>query len=127
MAHVPPFNAQQLMSIAKILAETNEGLTGSQIEYILKNCGIPDVASALTKWKRLFNAFVEFQNERKFGNHVVKFINNAMDPVQYTSSPEVFSSRREQLNAVLAFSGFEVGKDGKVRWARRATNLDEAL
>jgi len=127
MERVPPFDAQQLTSIAKILADTDDGLTGSQIGYLLKDCKIPDITPDQTKWKRLFNAFVEYQNQRKFGNHVVVFINKAMNPVQYTSSPPAFASRRDQLNAVLAFSGFTVKDDGKVWWAKRATNLDEAL
>jgi len=127
MERVPPFDSQQLTSIAKILADTVDGLTGSQIAYLLQDSKIPDVTPEQTKWKRLFNAFVEFQNQRQFGNHVVLFINKAMNPVQYTSSPGVFESRRGQLNAVLSFTGFSIGNDGKVRWATRATNLDEAL
>jgi uncharacterized protein (TIGR02391 family) len=127
MDRVPIFDAQHLTSIAKILADTDEGLTGSQIGYLLQDCEIPDIASDQTKWKRLFNAFVEFQNQRQFGNHVVVFVNKAMNPVQYTSSPQVFASRRDQLNTVLAFSGLSVGEDGKVRWVKRATGLDEAL
>ena len=127
MEKVPVFDAQHLTSIAKILADTEDGLTGSQIGYLLQDCEIPDVASDQTKWKRLFNAFVEFQNRRQFGNHVVVFVNKAMNPVQYTSSPQVFALRRDQLNTVLAFSGLSVGEDGKVRWVRRATGLDEAL
>jgi uncharacterized protein (TIGR02391 family) len=127
MQRVPTFDAQHLASIAKILADTDDGLKGSQIEYLLKDCKIPDVSPSSTKWKRLFNAFVEFQNERQFGNHVVVFINKAMNPVQYTSAPEVFQSRRDQLNAVLAFSGILIGDDGKVRWTKPASNLEEAL
>jgi uncharacterized protein (TIGR02391 family) len=127
MEKVPIFDAQHLTSIAKILADTEDGLTGSQIGYLLQDCEIPDIASDQTKWKRLFNAFIEFQNRRQFGNHVVVFVNKAMNPVQYTSSPQVFAIRRDQLNTVLSFSGLSVGEDGKVRWVRRATGLDEAL
>jgi uncharacterized protein (TIGR02391 family) len=81
----------------------------------------------MTKWKRLYNAFVELQNQRQFGNHVVVFINRAMNPVQYTSDPQGFARRRDQLNAVLSFSGLYIGDDGKVRWSQKATSLDEAL
>jgi hypothetical protein len=35
MQQVPPFNAQHLTSIAKVLAETADGLTGSEIGYLL--------------------------------------------------------------------------------------------
>jgi hypothetical protein len=67
---VPPFDAQHLQSIAKILADTDSGLTGSEIGYLLTDCRIPDPNPEMTKWKRLFNAFVGFQNQRQFGNHV---------------------------------------------------------
>jgi len=127
MESIPPFNAQHLTSISRILADTGTGLTGSQIGYLLQDCKIPDTTSGMTKWKRLFNAFVEFQNERHFGNHVVVFINRAMDPVQYTSSPQQFAERRDRLNAVLSFSGIWIGEDGKARWTSKAGNLQEAL
>ena len=127
MAKIAPFDAQHLTSIAKILGETSEGLKGSEIEYLLQDCKIPDVSPEMTKWKRIFNAFVTFQNEIKFGNHVVVFINKAMNPVQYTHTPEKFATRRDHLNTVLSFSGLYIGDDGKVRWSKKAQNLDEAI
>jgi len=102
---VAAFDAEHLTSIAKILADTAEGLTGSQIEHMLRECRLPDPTPTMTKWKRLYNAFVEFQNARQMGNHVVIFVNRAMNPVQYTSDPGAFERRRDQLNAVLSFSG----------------------
>jgi len=127
MERVQPFSAQDLTSICKILADTMEGLTGTEIGYLLLDCRIPDVSPEITKWKRLFNAFVEFQNKRQFGNHVVVFINRTMNPVQYTDKPSVFVERRDRLNSVLSFVGLSVGDDGKVRWSKRAHNLDEAM
>ncbi len=127
MEIVPPFNPQQLMPICKVLADTQTGLTGSEIGYLLNDCDIPDSSAEMTKWKRLFNAFIEFQNKRQFGNHVVVFINRSMNPAQYTGMPQIFEDRRERLNTVLSFSGMQVGEDGKIRWAKKAVNLDEAM
>jgi uncharacterized protein (TIGR02391 family) len=127
MEQVPPFNPQQLTAIAKILGETGSGLTGAQISYLLQDARIPDVSPDMTKWKRLFNALVEHQNAKQYGNHVVMFINRAMNPVQYTDTPTLFDSRREQLNVVLAFCGMTVGEDGKVRRATHAATLPDAL
>ena len=127
MEKVAVFNPQQLEAIARILADTGTGLTGSQIAYLLRDCKIPDVSPDMTKWKRLFNAFVENQNRCQFGNHVLMFINRAMNPVTYTGSPEVFASRQAQLNSVLAFCGMAVGDDGKVRRAAQARDLDDAI
>lgn len=125
--NIPPFDAQHLESIARILADTADGLTGSQIGYLLQDCRIPDVTPQMMKWKRLFNAFVAIQNERHIGNFTVMFINRAMKPVQYTGQPQRFRLRQDQLNSVLAFSAMHVGEDGKVRRSARADNLDDAL
>jgi len=127
MDRVPVFNAQHLESIARILADTETGLTGSQIGYLLTDCKIPDTNPDMTKWKRLFNAFVEYQNKLQFGNHVVVFINRAMNPVQYAANPHVFASRRDRLNVVLAFSGIYIGDDGRARRSKPSTDLSDAL
>jgi hypothetical protein len=47
---------------------------------LLGDSRIPDVDPSNTEWKRLYNAFADFQNKRQFGNHVVLFINRAMNP-----------------------------------------------
>jgi uncharacterized protein (TIGR02391 family) len=127
MEKVACFNPQQLTSVAKVLGDTADGLKGSEIEYLLRDCRMPDPTPEMTKWKRLFNAFVEVQNQKQVGNHVLMFINRAMNPVQYTSQPRVFTERRDRLNTVLAFSGMFVGEDGRVRRSQRAENLDQAL
>jgi uncharacterized protein (TIGR02391 family) len=115
------------MSLAKALGDTEDGLTGPQIGYLLAQSNVPDVDPTNTKWKRLFNAFVAFQNERHFGNHVVVFINRAMDPVQFTADRSRFDRWRNRLNAILAFSGMSVGDHGRVRRVKPASNLDEAI
>lgn len=127
MERLRPFTSQQLQAIAGILADTETGLTGAQIGHILLDCKVADVTPDITKRKRLFNAFVEHQNSRQFGNHVVMFINRAMNPVTYTASPDVFTLRRARLDAVLAFCGMSIGEDGRVRRATTAKGLDEAI
>jgi uncharacterized protein (TIGR02391 family) len=124
---IPLFNPQQLTAIAKILADTNAGLTGSQIDYLVQDAGMEDVTPGITKWKRLFNAFVGSQNKWQYGNHVVMFITRAMNPVEYTDKPGVFADRRQKLNVVLSFCGLELGTDGKMRPVQHAKDLDDAL
>lgn len=123
---IPTFDAQRLEAIAKVLGDTENGLTGSQIGYLLRDSNIPDIDPTNTKWKRLFNAFIAFQNEHQVGNHVVVFITRAMAPASYTERQTEFRLRQDRLNTVLAFSGLYVRDDGKVRRASAATTLDEA-
>jgi uncharacterized protein (TIGR02391 family) len=127
MERIPRFDSQQLTAISKILADTNRGLTGTEIEHLLRECQIPDVSIEMTKWKRLFNALAGIQNEKQVGNHTVMVINRAMNPVQYTERPELFAARRQELNTVLAFCGMTIGEDGRIRRVQVATNLSDAM
>ena len=52
---VPPFSAQHLEAICSVLADTDTGLTGSEIGYLLQDSRIVDTDQTLTKWKRLFS------------------------------------------------------------------------
>src|SRR4051812_38034222 len=96
------FSAQQLEAISRILGHTDTGLTGTEIGYLLRDSRIPDSSPDMTKWKRLFNAFVDFQNEHGVGNHVLVFVKRAMDPARYVENPTCFHARRNRLNPVLA-------------------------
>ncbi len=126
MNRIPPFDAQHLEAACRILAETANGLTGSEIGYLLQDCRVEDVAPEMTKWKRLFNAMVNVQNKHQVGNHLIMFINRAMNPVSYSRNKESFDWRRNELNVVLAFSGFSVREDGKVVRVTKETTISGA-
>lgn len=125
--NIRPFQPAQLEKISQILGVTIGGLTGSEIGHKLAQCKIPDSDPTNTKWKRLYNAFAEFQNKHKIGNHVIVFINEVMNPASYTDCPELFNERKDQLNTVLALSGFFIETDGKIKKSKKAKTLDEAL
>jgi uncharacterized protein (TIGR02391 family) len=89
--------------------------------------GLVDPDVGLTKWKRLFNALAQAQNKSQVGNHLIMFVNRAMAPARYISTPELFEWRRDGLNVSLAFAGYSVRDDGKVVHATRETTLSGAL
>ncbi|OIQ78006.1 protein of unknown function (hypoth_ymh) [mine drainage metagenome] len=126
MTTIAPFNSQHLEAACRVLADTERGLTGTQIERLLQEIKVADPSPSMTKWKRLFNALAAAQNQHKLGNHLIMLINRAMDPVNYARDPGTFSWRRDELNVVLAFSGFYVREDGRVGHADKATTLDAA-
>jgi len=126
MERIQPFNAQKLEAACRVLADTERGLTGSEIGYLLQDCKLTDVSPNMTKWKRLFNALVEAQNKYQVGNHLIMFINRALDPVKYARDKDKFEWRRNELNVVLSFSGFSVRKDGKVIHTNKETTLKGA-
>lgn len=138
MDRVPPFDARHLTSIAKILADGERSLTAEQLAALLRDSKISDCSPESVGWKRLFSAFIELQNQRHFGNHVIVFVNRAVSLARSTWPERAVAQQREQLNAVLALSGTSIGDDGKVHWdapapssradaATRAARLRAAL
>lgn len=90
MARLPCFDSAQLEAVWKVLADTTHGLKGDEIGYILADMRIADPDVGGTKWKRLFNALGLAQNTHGVGNHLLMFINRAMAPARYLSTPELF-------------------------------------
>lgn len=126
MERIAPFDAQQLEAACKVLADTERGLTGTEIGHLLQDCKVQDVSPATTKWKRLFNALAGVQNKHQVGNHLIMFINRALNPVSYARDRSKLEWRRSELNVVLAFAGFEVREDGKVARTSVATTISAA-
>lgn len=127
MEHVRPFKLTQLEAIARIFADTEEGLTGTEIAHLLKECRIPDPSPSLPKEKRLLKALAEYQDDRQFGNHVVMFINRAMNPANYKTTRDLFVGRQMQLARILAAARMTVGDDGRVRRLRLSPDADDPI
>jgi uncharacterized protein (TIGR02391 family) len=123
MERIPLFSSQHLQAACKVLADTERGLTGSEIGHLLQEIKVADVSPDLTKWKRLFNALADAQNKYQVGNHLIMFINRALNPVSYAQNKNAFEWRRDELNVVLAFSGFYIREDGNVAHSSTETTL----
>lgn len=126
MGPIGAINSNQLEAICKVLADTSQGLTGSEIGHLLTQMGIGDPDPTMTKWKRLYNALAARQNSDGHGASVCQFIQAAMEPVRFTGQSEKFEERRDALNQVVAFLGFSLGDDGKLQKGEAAKTLPEA-
>ncbi|PHV23777.1 TIGR02391 family protein [Janthinobacterium sp. BJB446] len=126
MNRLPCFESAQLEAACKVLGDTANGLSGSEIGYILQEIEVPDPTPSMTKWKRIFNALAEAQNKHAVGNHLIMLVNKAMAPAKYTSTPELFCWRQDGLNVALAFAGYAVRDDGKVIHTTRETTVQGA-
>jgi len=126
MAVIPSFDETHLEQICGVLGATSGGLTGSEIGSLLAQLGIKDDFPTDTKRRRLFAALCNRQRADGCGNYVVAFIQKAMDPVRYVNDRDGFEQRRHGLNHVLAFSGYALGEDGKLRLQQAVKTLDEA-
>lgn len=78
-----------LERISKILGDTSNGLTGSEISYFLQQCNIKDVTPEITKWKRLYSALASVQNFDKCSNKILRFIQIVLNPARFTDNPQI--------------------------------------
>ena len=122
----PCFSQTQLESIADALADTNEGLTGSEIGHLLATCRMSDPNPSMTKRYRLYNAFVKSQNTHQNRLAVLAFIRKAMKPERYARSAARFEPMRANLNRALAFAGLSVDSSGTLSAGEQARTLPEA-
>jgi len=135
-----PLNEQQLKSICGILADTNRGLTKTELKSTLHNCGISEVDDGgqtinggmfyqigFNKRDWLYNCFVADINKYHTYSNVFKFIESALSPISYTleEKREKHLWRFEEINKVLLLLGMQVGNDGKLRQTAKASTLDE--
>lgn len=119
------FDDSVLQRICDVLADTDGGLTGSEIGRYLGQLGIPDPGSSITKRHRLFAALQAQQNRDRSWACVVRFIKVTMAPVNYTDRQTSFDDRRSRLNEVLGFAGLVLRSDGQLATAKATTKLSE--
>jgi uncharacterized protein (TIGR02391 family) len=126
MDRVEVFDGQTLEGACRILGHTERGLKGEEIGRLLQEIEVADVSPEMTKWKRIYNAMATIQNQKQVGNHLLMFIIRAMKPVLYVNRQEDFQWRRDQLNVILAFSGYFVRDDGRVGRVEKTTTIEGA-
>lgn len=127
MSPVKSFDHAEVEQLAKILGETNAGLSGSEITEMFCACGISEILPPTsTKWRRILEALWTKQSEDSCGNIVLAFVQEVMRPVRHRGDSAWFEATRADLNEVFAFSGLELGSDGQFRGRVLATTISEA-
>lgn len=126
MANLPCFDASTLEAACRVLGETTRGLTGAEIDFVLRDMRIGDPTLTDSKWKRIFNALAKAQNEHQVGNFLIMFINRAMAPARYATKPELFAWRQDGLNVALSFAGYAVDDKGRVVHTTAESSVDGA-
>lgn len=126
MNKIKPIRANILEGIARIVGDTNRGLTGSEIGYILQMAKLKDVDSASTKWRRIYNSFAEFQNRSQSCNNILNFVKLSMDPARYIGKKALFDELRDELNQQMSFAGFQISEGGTLQKIKKISTLSEA-
>lgn len=122
----PAWDMSVLTRVAKVLADTADGLTGSQIGELLAGLDMGDPGAGITKWRRLHEAFVRRQKRDGHPQRIITFITWAMSPANYIDAPKLFTLRQDRLNEALTFVSLRVNDKGQVARGAHSTTLDEA-
>src|SRR5690606_17518927 len=104
MSAIPMLPEGQIEALARLLGECG---TGTDISRVLNDRGLSDDSGQSTKWKRLYWVFMESQRRYQCANQVLDFVQSFMTPVRFVGKSDEFEARRQELNAILAFSGLE--------------------
>jgi hypothetical protein len=123
---VPSFPLNVLERICDVLADTSTGFTGSEIGKLLTRLNIADPLPQMTKRVRLYEALRQRQDADRCANLVVAFIQESMNPVRHTEAAGWFDSKREELNKILAFAGYELTERGTIQTVTPAHTLTDA-
>lgn len=121
-----PIDGGTLEGLARILADTNNGLTGPELSKFIPEALLKDIDPTNTKWKRLYNSFVEFQNRTKTSNHILKFISITMNPSRYIGQFDKFETIRAELNKRLSFIGLELNESAIFNPVETSKTINEA-
>lgn len=119
---LPLFNDSHVRQLSRILADA---ASHTELSRLLRACSIAEAGSG-SKADRILGALLTRQTQDRCGNNVGAFVQAMLDPARFTSAPERYEELRHEANQVLAFSGLQVGKDGKLKAVPPATTLDEA-
>lgn len=123
LPNAPCFNRSQLEQLARILGDE---VTGSTLPSLLSQVGLYEEQVISTKWKRIFNAFVIYQNDKKCSNQIMKFIKLVAEPTNYLGKQEQYNQLLENISKVLSFVGYEIHEDGKLYSCNISKTLSDA-
>lgn len=119
----PHIAANVLETLSKTLGGA---LTNTEIDKYLADSNLKNVEPVGTKWRRLYNSFVEYQNRMQFSNGILRFVQISIHPTRFVHNKDLFESTRTDLNKILSFIGLQLGENGRFRSTEKATTISQA-
>lgn len=115
-----------LEGISQILGDTEKGLKGTEIQSLLAQVHIVDTEPLITKWRRLFCAFANYQNDKQCSNGILNFIKEALAPAKFVNNPTEFEEKRGLINQQLHFVGYQYNENGTFSEITQARTISDA-
>ena len=121
-----PWPQAVVEQLCAVLASTEwPGLTGSEIDRLLRTTQMEDPSPDATKRHRLFNAMAARQNNDQTSRRLVTFVVTALNPARYIEDPARFIALQERTNEVLSMVGLRVNDKGQMARTQTAETLDQ--
>ena len=118
--------ASHIRAIAEAISGPPGGLTHSDIDYFLRDKGLPSERDGLNKWQRLFNGFADAINKNQNPAIVVSAIEYTLSPSRFFGQSDNLEPLRQGVNEPLALLGLAVTDEGRVIQSKRVTTLSQA-
>jgi len=123
-----------LKSVCDVIADTNAGLTKSQLKTNLGFCGIACLDDGsrnnayiytigLNKRDWLFNCIAAEWNNTKSLAKFVKFLESVFSPVNFQSNTRL-PGMLNRVNDMLIFAGTQVNQKGKIVYTTKKETID---
>lgn len=128
------YSQVELESICNIVADTNNGLTKTELEHKLKvhkfevlNKNVNGYSQGLKKSKWLFNCLANEINRNHNYEKIHEFIGDIFNPINYTNDTtrEKYYWMKEEINKILLLIGYEIKGDGVMYPVCKAETLTE--
>ena len=97
--NLEPFKLPALEALAKIIGDR---YTGTEITELFRKAGFSEIVhDGGTKWRFVYSALEQLQNQRYGPINVVKVIQQLCDPQEYFSAPKLHNSIYTQFKKIL--------------------------
>jgi uncharacterized protein (TIGR02391 family) len=122
----PSIEPSILEGLCRVIADTSNGLTGSELSKAIRDSKMNDVSPEMTKWKRLYNSCVDMQVRTNCSNNILTLIQISYHPSRFINNKERFEERRSELNKILSFVGLEFSDKGKFHPVTKSETISDA-
>lgn len=122
---MPKYNNFDNNSLTQLSTILGEYLTGSMITKFFSQVGY-DENSNITKRIRIYDFFLQSQQQYKCSNKILEFIQNVVNPINFVNYHSDFLKLINELNKILTFSGLIINEEGKFNTITKATTINEA-
>ena len=122
---LPPLQQADILLVAKALADTDFGFTGTELALLIQQCRFVDTDPTMTKYKRLYNAFVERVTREQSAKCIYVFIQEVLKPARGLDHFSNHEKRRLKVNEVLMLHGVEINEKGQFIAILKAETVSE--